>query len=475
MEFIVWVETRIGGKRLEFQAVAKVERNATGIAPEELGLTLADGKIVLRQVQERIVQIQIEAISAAATACPRCGRNQPMKDLRTRQLRTIFGVVDVFCRRFLRCSCRGGKPRAQWPLRWMRVRRTLPELSFLLAKWGSAMPYRRAAQMLSEILPLSKGSISPATVWRHTLSVGTELDRRVTEPDEYDWPDSRRLPVSSAQRLTVAIDGTYIRANSSSWLSQHYITAGRIERDGKLGGHFAWVARDAVSAQEFMKAALDDHGWTKQSRVTVLADGADGLKSVVHGAISQAPRNILDWFHISMRLRPLEQMVTNIAKVLSGTNAIAGAAIRNKLPRLRWQMWNGKWTAAIERMREIYYSTGTALKLLRSVDTEYVLRFRQHIADLRDYLANNRSSLTNYARAHRRGRRISSALAESGMSHLVNQRMGKRQPMCWSIEGAHLLLQVRCAMLNRQLDSRFRELYPRFGQMPPAVEVPEVR
>ena len=33
-----------------------------------------------------------------------------------------------------------------------------------------------------------------------------------------------------------------------------------------------------------------------------------------------------------------------------------------------------------------------------------------------------------YALERRKGLRISSALAESAMSHLVNQRMGKRQP-----------------------------------------------
>jgi hypothetical protein len=53
MEFIVWVETRLSGKRFEIQQVAKVERKASGIGPEELGLTLADGKTVLKQVQER--------------------------------------------------------------------------------------------------------------------------------------------------------------------------------------------------------------------------------------------------------------------------------------------------------------------------------------------------------------------------------------------------------------------------------------
>jgi hypothetical protein len=53
-------------------------------------------------------------------------------------------------------------------------------------------------------------------------------------------------------------------------------------------------------------------------------------------------------------------------------------------------------------------------------------------------------------------------MAESAMSHLVNQRMGKRQPMPWSAAGAPLLLQVRCAVLNNRLDSLFREWHPEF-------------
>jgi hypothetical protein len=32
----------------------------------------------------------------------------------------------------------------------------------------------------------------------------------------------------------------------------------------------------------------------------------------------------------------------------------------------------------------------------------------------------------------------------------------------WSAEGAHLLLQVRCAVLNNRLDSLFREWHPHF-------------
>ena len=52
----------------------------------------------------------------------------------------------------------------------------------------------------------------------------------------------------------------------------------------------------------------------------------------------------------------------------------------------------------------------------------------------------------------RNGFRIFSVLAESAMSHLVNERMGKRQPMRWSAGGAHLLLQVRYAVLDNRLE-----------------------
>jgi NADPH-dependent ferric siderophore reductase len=120
---------------------------------------------------------------------------------------------------------------------------------------------------------------------RHTLAVGDQLDMRATVPDEYDWPESRLLPVPAGGRLTVVIDGTYVR-DSSGWSRQHNIIAGRIERDGHLGGHFAWVAGESTSSRELMKAALNDHGWTEQSRVTIFAYGADGLKSLVQEAIS---------------------------------------------------------------------------------------------------------------------------------------------------------------------------------------------
>jgi hypothetical protein len=120
-------------------------------------------------------------------------------------------------------------------------------------------------------------------------------------------------------------------------------------------------------------------------------------------------------------------------------------------------------------MKAIYQGTREAVGRMGPAAGEHMQRIRNHLLDLRDYLVNNQTSFTNYAHAYRNGLRISSAPAESGMSHVINQRMGKRQPMCWTAEGAHLLLQVRCAVLDGRLDSLFRERYPRFRLTSPAL------
>jgi len=137
MEFIVWVETRLAGKTLAIEEVAKFERCASGIVPEEIGLTLQEGKDVLKQVQRNIAQTQIPVQSAASSQCMHCSGRQLVKDIRTRQIRTVFGKITVACRRYIRCTCRGGRPSILWPLGLMELPGSTPELNYLMAKCGS--------------------------------------------------------------------------------------------------------------------------------------------------------------------------------------------------------------------------------------------------------------------------------------------------------------------------------------------------
>jgi hypothetical protein len=217
MQFVVWVETMIGGKSVAVQRAAVVERQCLANVPTKLGLTLQERRAVLTGIEQEVVQSQVELQSGAASVCEHCQVRLRIKDIRKRRLDTVFGRVTVSCRRFIRCTCRGGMPRSIWPLEsWglLGMKRSTPERMYLLAEWGSKLPYRRAAELLNEMLPGLNRKISHTAIRRHTLAVGALLDKRIIEPDEYASLVPSRLPVPASNRLTIAIDGTYVEIRS---------------------------------------------------------------------------------------------------------------------------------------------------------------------------------------------------------------------------------------------------------------------
>src|SRR6266404_9931856 len=159
-----------------------------------------------------------------------------------------------------------------------------------------------------------------------------------------------------------------------------------------------------------------------------------------------------------------EQMILQLRAVLRGISPLIW---RRLLVPSYIEMWNGRWRGALHRLRNCYQGIRAIARTVTSLHAERVKRFRRHLIDLRNYLLSNQGNLTNYGKARRDGLRISSAPAESGMNHLINKRMGKSQPMRWSPDGAHLLIQVRCAVLDHRLEMLFREWFPRFRATPP--------
>jgi hypothetical protein len=111
---------------------------------------------------------------------------------------------------------------------------------------------------------------------------------------------------------------------------------------------------DAVA---FMKAALEDSGWTRTSRVRVLADGADGSSNLVNTAAEETIQRVLDWFHIRMRLRPIEQMSPGVVTIVGDADPVFTELLSEKIDRVRFQMWNGHWQAALDRLGAIYRTT----------------------------------------------------------------------------------------------------------------------
>lgn len=78
----------------------------------------------------------------------------------------------------------------------------------------------------------------------------------------------------------------------------------------------------------------------------------------------------------------------------------------------------------------------------------------------------NAASIENYGLRWHRGEVISTAFMESAVNQVINKRFCKKQQMQWTPKGAHLLLQIRTAVLNDELEDAFRTLYPGFREDP---------
>ena len=134
----------------------------------------------------------------------------------------------------------------------------------------------------------------------------------------------------------------------------------------------------------------------------------------------------------------------------------AKSVIVDEVERLRWRIWNGKAKNAkrsIDQVRKVMrvYKDERG-RHTRSAPSR---RLWHALLDVDRYLRGQSSWLINYAKRYRAGLRVGTSITEGTANFLVNRRMNKSQQMRWSRRGADLLLQVRCAVYNGTLGSRF--------------------
>jgi hypothetical protein len=146
------------------------------LSPETIGLTMAEGKSVLAAMQTKLVQSQARGYCHFRRKCFHRGRLRGLRDWRTPQLTTLFGIMESKAPRFKSCGCGVASRRILNPLSEIMPDRCTPEYERVLVKMGSLAPYGRAAALVTEFLPLDK---APAikTARRRTLQVGAKLEQ----------------------------------------------------------------------------------------------------------------------------------------------------------------------------------------------------------------------------------------------------------------------------------------------------------
>ena len=168
----VVVESESGETQL-IQEVAQIER--VSLQPDNLGLTIAEAKEILHNTQRHIACRQVAEYEKQQESCPHCSKKLFHKDKRTIVYRTLFGKLQLSCRRLFNCDCTEQQTRTFNPVAKLLEERTSPELLYLESKYASLMSYGLSVKLLSEILPI-EGEINAASIRNNLHTLGERLE-----------------------------------------------------------------------------------------------------------------------------------------------------------------------------------------------------------------------------------------------------------------------------------------------------------
>jgi hypothetical protein len=258
----------------------------------DLGLSLAEAKLLLAGVQRDIVAAQARAHAVRRPKC-RCGGGVcHVKDYRDHAIATLFGQATVRLPRFRCAACGVIEIGIGWPSHC----RSTPALDRLQAHLSALMTYRTAADVLDQMFPVGAGN-DKETMRRHTLRAGAALRDCATI-----------RPETAAPAIAVTLDSTFIRSCEDG--ERHLeVRLGNVETE--TGGRqvFGAVARSDTDIKVLIGRNLDAVGRTEGTALTAFTDGCPGLRRILTDAgIAELP--ILDWFHIGMRLQHLKQIAS---------------------------------------------------------------------------------------------------------------------------------------------------------------------
>ncbi len=478
---------------------------------ETLGLTLEEGKKVLKTVQQSMVETQVLAFLKQQRPCPDCRQQRRVKGSRRVSFSTVFGDLKLRSPRLHHCDCNTHQVGSFSPLSELLTEKCHPELVHLETRWACLMSYGLTAKLIKDVLPVNE-KLNAVGIRKHVLAVADRLEEALVEPIPEHRPvppePIERTPATSPQVLTipdgpmtVGIDGGYVRTQRKQGFFE--VIAGKSlvafkrdapeDQDSSSAKCFGFVQTfDQNHKQRFLEH-LNAHGLTAGQKLEFFSDGGETVRGL-HKHLSPDAQHVLDWFHISMRLTVLGQYAKSLLDTASLEKArgqwqktnpdwqdwdtpdpLPGCAreeVLVDLESVKHYLWHGNAFRALEM------TNGLLLEVEMPNPPEKTRKLLKGLLEFRTYIERNQNLIVNYGERYRMGDRISTAFVESTVNQVIAKRFCKKQSMQWSVAGSHRLLQVRTRVLNGDLETAFKQWYPAFGvgemQLPELLERREI-
>jgi hypothetical protein len=319
-------------------------------------------------------------------------------------------------------------------------------LQELSAYYSNEMSYKEVEYLVERVT--GKRLLSDQSIWRivNTKAVGvceavkTEVQGTLVEP--------MQLPVVNPQvdiyepqlaEILLLEDGIQVKAQKAHRIRQRLTCSEESSRAGVntdvallqlSSGRFAYMSAlidsagsETVSlAQVVQTRLIQEYGkLTTPLNIVVISDGAKAIRSRLLEIFGKAITVILDWYHLSKKLRSFMSMIAR-NKTEKSTH------LRELFPHL----WHGGVEAALNYLR-----------------TKVQDRNADKLAELVGYLEKHRIEIIDYERRKQAGKSIGSGRVEKGVDQVIGNRQ-KKKGMSWRPKGSKSLAILKILELNGQ-------------------------
>ena len=356
MQWTVRLEARTSRGKVRTTELATFRRPGVVSTLAEVGLVLAETKTLLAKLQASMLCGQVAEYAAHHRACAVCGVLQPLKDRRTRRLQTLFDTVEVDAPRFKACRCRPTTPMTEVtvsPVCALLTARCTPELERVQAELGARTSFRDGVRILESLLPVSPANHESLRTRTHAVALRIEAaDRQAATEVMAVRNEPDKAAVADEHRPVVMLDGAYVCGVPGHQVRNFEAICGKVERKGYSTRRFALVRSVAEQLHALLRAALRNQGWREGDAVTTISDGDPALPALVRSAAGGPVECILDWFHLSMRVHHVEQVMGDLC-TLEPPPLVPLDQARTDVERLRHLLWNGHHEKACEALGRI--------------------------------------------------------------------------------------------------------------------------
>ena len=211
------------------------------------------------------------------------------------------------------------------------------------------------------------------------------------------------LPRDRRREFVISIDTAHVRSADPKSARNFELVVARCGRGGRgeAGGrYFVTAGADQYALRDRALHALGQEGYRGFGDVAVISDGAEILKRLPR-AMPKPTTHIIDWFHIAMKIQPMQQIADHIARSRPDEPETS-PSIAQRVRAVKWRLWHGRINRAIRDLQELLDD----LTPDGGIEDLSISRLRGLGAQLLTYVASNRGAIINYGKRYRAGRRF---------------------------------------------------------------------